>query len=81
MEQNGAISNTIEPTKKSTRTLQHCYFPNTQTAQIQKRQQRSLVPQTNKTDVKHTFIILDGTWKQASKMFHQSEWAKRHPSS
>ena len=59
----------------------HCtlLFPNTQTAQIQKRQQRSLVPQTNKTDVKHTFIILDGTWKQASKMFHQSEWLKDIP--
>lgn len=54
-------------------------FPNTETAQTQKRQQRSLAPPDNQGDEKHTFIILDGTWKQASKMFHQSEWLKDIP--
>lgn len=54
-------------------------FPNTETAQAQKRQTRSTAPSSNKGDEKHTFIILDGTWKQASKMFHQSEWLKDIP--
>ena len=54
-------------------------FPNTETAQIQKRQQRSVAPSSNQGAGKHTFIILDGTWKQASKMFHQSEWLKDIP--
>jgi Uncharacterized conserved protein len=27
----------------------------------------------------HTFIILDGTWKQASKMLHQSRWLDSIP--
>jgi DTW domain-containing protein YfiP len=54
-------------------------FPNTETAQAQKRQTRITAPSSNKNDEKHTFIILDGTWKQASKMFHQSEWLKDIP--
>jgi DTW domain-containing protein len=54
-------------------------FPNTETAQEQKRQVRSIAPSSNKGDEKHTFIILDGTWKQASKMFHQSEWLRDIP--
>ncbi|TDO99779.1 tRNA-uridine aminocarboxypropyltransferase [Marinomonas balearica] len=27
----------------------------------------------------HTFIVLDGTWKQASKMLHQSRWLDSIP--
>lgn len=54
-------------------------FPNTETAQAQNRQQRMAAPPNNKGNEKHTFIILDGTWKQASKMFHQSEWLKDIP--
>lgn len=54
-------------------------FPNTETAQTQNRQQRTAFPEVNKNSQKHTFIILDGTWKQASKMFHQSEWLKDIP--
>ncbi|NVK73742.1 MAG: DTW domain-containing protein [Oceanospirillaceae bacterium] len=54
-------------------------FPNTETAQRQGRQQRLFDQPINKSDEKHTFIILDGTWKQASKMFHQSEWLKQIP--
>ncbi|MGB0782507.1 MAG: tRNA-uridine aminocarboxypropyltransferase [Marinomonas sp.] len=53
-------------------------FPNTETAQ---RQSRPLRAHTELVDAiqEHTFIILDGTWKQASKMFHQSEWLKNIP--
>ncbi|MBJ7537602.1 tRNA-uridine aminocarboxypropyltransferase [Marinomonas transparens] len=54
-------------------------FPNTETAQIQQRPLRAIPPNTHKQGEKHTFIILDGTWKQASKMFHQSEWLKDIP--
>ncbi|WP_421851632.1 tRNA-uridine aminocarboxypropyltransferase [Marinomonas sp.] len=54
-------------------------FPNTETAQAQNRQLRMTAPPSNKGNEKHTFIILDGTWKQASKMFHQSEWLKDIP--
>ena len=54
-------------------------FPNTETATAQKRQQRSPVSLHKSNHDKHTFIILDGTWKQASKMFHQSEWLKDIP--
>lgn len=54
-------------------------FPNTQTAQTQQRPLRITPPNTNQQDKKHTFIILDGTWKQASKMFHQSQWLKDIP--
>ncbi|MGO3345871.1 MAG: tRNA-uridine aminocarboxypropyltransferase [Marinomonas sp.] len=54
-------------------------FPNTETAQKQQRQTRTLPLPTLDNNEKHTFIILDGTWKQASKMFHQSEWLKNTP--
>ena len=54
-------------------------FPNTETAQAQKRPVRSIIPPSHQNNKKHTFIILDGTWKQASKMFHQSEWLKDIP--
>ena len=67
----------------------HCtlLFPNTTTAQQQGRTLRELplpLPNTNtntntNTNDAHTFIVLDGTWKQASKMFHQSEWLKDIP--
>jgi hypothetical protein len=54
-------------------------FPNTQTAKEQNRPFRSVIPSNTNGDTKHTFIILDGTWKQASKMFHQSHWLKDIP--
>jgi DTW domain-containing protein len=54
-------------------------FPNTETAKQQNRPLRSAVPSSTQGDDKHTFIILDGTWKQASKMFHQSDWLKNIP--
>jgi DTW domain-containing protein YfiP len=54
-------------------------FPNTETAKAQNRMMRATPPNTHKQSSKHTFIILDGTWKQASKMFHQSEWLKPIP--
>ena len=54
-------------------------FPNTETAQAQNRQQRAEFSEVIGNDKKHTFIILDGSWKQASKMFHQSEWLKDIP--
>ena len=54
-------------------------FPNTETAQAQNRPFRSVAPPSQQNNKKHTFIILDGTWKQASKMFHQSEWLKDIP--
>ncbi|NLQ18617.1 DTW domain-containing protein [Marinomonas sp. M1K-6] len=54
-------------------------FPNTTTAQAQNRPIRIDLTQTTSHDEKHCFIILDGTWKQASKMFHQSEWLKDIP--
>ncbi|REG85876.1 tRNA-uridine aminocarboxypropyltransferase [Marinomonas pollencensis] len=59
----------------------HCtvLFPDTITAQQQGRTLRSLPLETTTTNEKHTFIVLDGTWKQASKMFHQSEWLKNIP--
>ena len=59
----------------------HCtlLFLDTDTAQKQKRQKRDFRQQENPYDKKHTFIILEGTWKQASKMFHQSEWLKDIP--
>ncbi|WOD07480.1 tRNA-uridine aminocarboxypropyltransferase [Marinomonas sp. GJ51-6] len=53
-------------------------FPNTDTAKAQERELRSVTPSSSAIQ-KHTFIILDGTWKQASKMFHQSEWLKHIP--
>ncbi len=58
-------------------------FPHTDTAQTQGREQRPSAFQDSFGETcnnkKHTFIILDGTWKQASKMFHQSEWLKNIP--
>ncbi|WP_133003518.1 MULTISPECIES: tRNA-uridine aminocarboxypropyltransferase [Marinomonas] len=54
-------------------------FPNTETAQQQGRTTRTLPLPTSENQHNHTFIILDGTWKQASKMFHQSEWLKDIP--
>lgn len=59
----------------------HCtlLFPNTDTAKAQQRPQRQLPLNTEEPNTKHTFIILDGTWKQASKMFHQSHWLKDIP--
>lgn len=54
-------------------------FPNTLTAQQQDRQERTLPINQSTSKTKHTFIILDGTWKQASKMFHQSDWLKAIP--
>ncbi|MBJ7555114.1 tRNA-uridine aminocarboxypropyltransferase [Marinomonas spartinae] len=59
----------------------HCsiLFPNTPTAQSQNRPPQPLPLPTPEEGSKHTFIVLDGTWKQASKMFHQSEWLKAIP--
>lgn len=59
----------------------HCtvLFPNTPAAQLQGRPHRPTIPDTQDPTQKHTFIILDGTWKQASKMFHQSHWLKHIP--
>jgi len=59
----------------------HCsiLFPNTPTAQSQNRPPQTLPLPTPEEGSKHTFIVLDGTWKQASKMFHQSEWLKAIP--
>ncbi|ETX11888.1 hypothetical protein MUS1_08075 [Marinomonas ushuaiensis DSM 15871] len=54
-------------------------FPHTETAQAQNRQPRTEFADVYGNNKKHTFIILDGTWKQASKMFHQSEWLKDIP--
>lgn len=54
-------------------------FPNTETAKAQNRKPRKTTPSNDRGDEKHTFIILDGTWKQASKMFHQSEWLRDIP--
>ncbi|MCV2402643.1 DTW domain-containing protein [Marinomonas sp. C2222] len=54
-------------------------FPNTETAQQQNRNNRKTPPDTRNEQSKHTFIILDGTWKQASKMFHQSKWLSHIP--
>lgn len=54
-------------------------FPHTDTAQSQNRKQRVLLTPIQHENQKHCFIILDGTWKQASKMFHQSEWLKHIP--
>lgn len=54
-------------------------FPNTETAQAQNRPQRTIFPKVNGNNKRHTFIVLDGTWKQASKMFHQSKWLKKIP--
>nr|WP_281003443.1 tRNA-uridine aminocarboxypropyltransferase [Marinomonas posidonica] len=61
---------------------QHCtlLFPNTLTAQKQGRAMRQQIEVIKENTGKpHTFVILDGTWKQASKMFHQSEWLKTIP--
>lgn len=57
----------------------HCsiLFPDTVTARQQNRPMHNQPPPINKEG--HTFIILDGTWKQASKMFHQSHWLKGIP--
>ncbi|TYL48138.1 tRNA-uridine aminocarboxypropyltransferase [Marinomonas sp. IMCC 4694] len=59
----------------------HCtlLYPSTETARSQHRQQRQNLPETSNESHAHTFIILDGTWKQASKMFHQSDWLKHIP--
>ncbi|WP_133012130.1 tRNA-uridine aminocarboxypropyltransferase [Marinomonas flavescens] len=54
-------------------------YPHTETAKRQKRHVRTLPLPNVESNTKHTFIILDGTWKQASKMFHQSEWLKDIP--
>ncbi|MBR7887897.1 DTW domain-containing protein [Marinomonas sp. A79] len=54
-------------------------FPRTDKAKEQKRSERALPIQQCPDNTKHTFVILDGTWKQASKMFHQSEWLKALP--
>ncbi|MCS7488045.1 hypothetical protein UA24_16680 [Marinomonas sp. BSi20414] len=54
-------------------------FPNTETAREQHRPFRSVIPSNTNGETKHPFIILDGTWKQASKMFHQSHWLKDIP--
>lgn len=53
-------------------------FPNTEIAKSRGRKLRTNLP-SESAEQKHTFIILDGTWKQASKMFHQSEWLKHIP--
>jgi len=73
-----ALLNLLDERKESCTIL----FPNTETAQQQERTVRNqleLVRTEEKTDKPHTFVILDGTWKQASKMFHQSEWLKHIP--
>lgn len=59
----------------------HCsiLFPDTATAQEQNRQTRTTPLNKTPDNKKHTFIVLDGTWKQASKMFHQSDWLKAIP--
>lgn len=59
----------------------HCtvLFPRTETAAQQGRIQQFLPLPTASSGQQHTFIVLDGTWKQASKMFHQSTWLKDIP--
>ncbi|BFM48540.1 hypothetical protein THO17_07030 [Marinomonas sp. THO17] len=54
-------------------------FPNTNTAQQQGRTPRLIADIQDPTQQPHTFVLLDGTWKQASKMFHQSLWLHKIP--
>ncbi|WP_231908888.1 DTW domain-containing protein [Marinomonas sp. TW1] len=71
-EPDKALLNLLNELKESCTIL----FPNTETAQNQGRNvrdQQDILKTDEETGKPHTFVILDGTWKQASKMFHQSE--------
>lgn len=74
-EPDPALLNLLEERKQRLSIL----FPNTPTAQQQERQLRAQEDIATAGHQPHTFILLDGTWKQASKMFHQSLWLHKVP--